>query len=212
MEELISIYLFKNKKCPLPEIGTLQLAESCAVAWYADKRIEAPHSTVKLVDAVTQPEDFIRFISENKHIEKDEALNLLRQYCRQLYNMDAFGETSLPNLGKFYLNNDGNLVFKAIDLPKVFQPQVKAERVIHPVASHDMMVGDRLTTTTEMAAFYSETETASDNKWWIWAAVLFMLGSGAFAWYVSTEGFTGTFGNTGKFPIQSPAVTYRLAE
>ena len=63
MEDLIELYLFKNKKCPLPEIGTLQITETNAVAWYAEKRIEAPIAAIKLIEPVMPAEDFIGFIA-----------------------------------------------------------------------------------------------------------------------------------------------------
>ena len=212
MEELISLYLFKNRKCPLPEIGTLHLTESNAVAWYADKRIEAPQPGIKLNDTVVNPDDFIHFIAQRKNINNEEASNSLRQFCRHLYSMDAFGETKLPNTGKFYVNSEGNLVFKALELPAALHPQVIAERVIHPVASHDMMVGDKQTTTTEMAAYYTETESAKSSKWWIWALAFALLGSGTLAWYIYNEGYSGLFGNAKKMETPIPASTYQMAE
>jgi hypothetical protein len=212
MEELISLYLFKNRKCPLPEIGTLHLTESNAVAWYADKRIEAPQPGIKLNETVANPDDLISFIAQRKKMNNEDAANSLRQFCRQLYSMDAFGETKLPNTGKFFVNSEGNLVFKALELPVAFRPQVSAERVIHPVASHEMMVGDKHTTTTEMAAYYTESGSAKSSKWWVWALALALIGSGTLAWYIYNEGYSGLFGKVKKIETAIPASTYQMAE
>ena len=212
MEDLIELYLFKNKKCPLPEIGTLQITEANAVAWYAEKRIEAPVAVIKLTEPVIALDDFINFIVERKNIDRDEANALLVQYCNHLQNMDAFGETKLPHAGKFYVNADGNLVFKSIDIPKEFLPQVNTQPVLHPAATHTMMVGDRETTTTEMAAYYTEAESASKSKWWIPAIIFAVAGIAAIAMYFNEKSHSAAFGNSQKIQPAPPTITYRIAE
>jgi len=212
MEELIELYLFKNKKCPLPEIGTLHLTASNPVAWYAEKRIEAPVPVIKLMESSIPADDFIHFIAERKHISRNEAGLLLKKYCNELQNMDAFGETKLPHAGKFYVNADGNLVFKVMEIPREFLPQVNTERVHHPSASHNMMVGDKETTTTEMAAYYTETEEVSKDKWWIWAIVLSVITIGALALYFSNARYSHTFGNSSQIQPAATINTYRIAE
>jgi len=212
MEDLIELYLFKNKKCPLPEIGSLQLTTANAVAWYAEKRIEAPSPVIKLTDTAIPADDFIDFIAERKQISNQEASLLLKQYCSQLQNMDAYGETRLTHAGKFYVNADGNLVFKAIELPKELLPQVNTERVVHPTASHSMMVGDKETTTTEMAAYYTEAETEVKSKWWIAAIVFALAGIAALLLYLQNPAHSGTFGNSQQIQPSPTTITYRVAE
>ena len=212
MEDLIELYLFKNKKCPLPEIGTLQIAATNAVAWYAEKRIEAPVAAIKLMESITDPGDFIRFIAERKNVSRDEASSLLMQYCKGLQNMDAFGETKLPHSGKFYVNADGNLVFRSIDIPKEFLPSVHTEPVLHPAATHNMVVGDKETTTTEMAAYYTVAESAPKSKWWIWAIVFAVAGITALVLFLNTPGHSATFGNSQQIQPTPTTTTYHVAE
>lgn len=212
MEKLIELYLFKNRKCPLPEIGTLEMTEANAVAWYAEKRIEAPIPSIKLAEQVTDAEDFIHFISERKKISRDEAVALLGQYCNRLQNMDAFGETKLPHSGKFYVNADGNLVFKAFELPAAFLPQVHTERVLHPSASHNMVVGDKETTTADMTAYYAETESAAKSKWWIWAIVFAIAGIAALAFFLNDGQHSPSFGNSQQIQPAASTISYRVVE
>ena len=152
MEDLIELYLFKNNQCPLPSLGVLQVMNSDAVALYSEGKIEAPVPCIKLLDITMTADEFIEFIVLEKNINFAEASSLLEQYCDRLRNMDAYGETKLPHAGKFYVNADGNLIFKSMEMPKTFFPDISAERVIHTPAAHVMVVGDRETTTTEMAA------------------------------------------------------------
>ena len=196
----------------MPEIGTLHLTASNAVAWYAEKRIEAPMPLIKLMEPSIPADDFINFIAERKNISRNEAGSLLKQYCSRLQNLDAFGETKLPHAGKFYVNADGNLVFKAIEVPRELLPQVNTERVLHPAASHNMMVGDKETTTTEMAAYYTEAEPEAKYKWWIWALVFAFIGIGAVALFFSNQYHSNTFGNEQKIQPASSTINYRIAE
>ena len=212
MEELIELYLFKNKKCPLPALGVLQLMNNNAVAVYNKGKIEAPFPSIKLLESSIPADDFIKFIASKKNISITEASVLLTQYCGELQNMDAYGETKLPNAGKFYVNADGNLVFKAMEIPKVFLPEVSAERVVHAPVSHTMVVGDKETTNTEMAAYYSDLESQSKDKWWIWATSLAIVAAVMLFFYYKDQGSPAATGNTQPIEISPVFKTYSIAE
>lgn len=212
MEDLIALYLFKNKKCPLPQIGTLELTESNAVAMYAERKIHAAVPSVKLMDTITRSDDFINYIAERKNLGREEATSLLMQYCNKLQHMDAYGETKLPELGKFYVNTDGNLVFKSIELPTTLLPTVYADRVLHPSTSHNMVVGDKETTSAEMTAYYTDIEFTQKDKWWIFAIVFAIAGIAALLLYFNAASFSKTFGNSQKVQPATTTSTYRIVE
>jgi hypothetical protein len=212
MEELIELYLFKNRKCPLPELGTLVIIETNAVASLAERKIHAPVSYIQFIESTMQPDDFIDFIAINKNISIEEAAALLKQYCSSLQNMDAYGETRLQDAGKFYVNADGMLIFKAIEIPKIFFPDVNAERVIHPDASHNMRVGDKETTSAEMTAYYTDAGSTNKNKWWITAIVLIIIAAVALIMYFNDNGNTSTFGNQQPIIPKASTTTYQQAK
>jgi len=56
-------------------------------------------------------------------------------------------------------------------LPAAFLQPVKAVRVIHPEAEHQILVGDKETTNTVMNEYFSEVPVKK-SRWWIWAIVL----------------------------------------
>lgn len=211
MEELIELYLFKNKKCALPSIGVLHVLNTSAVSSYSEGKISAPVPTVKLVEQDASANGLVEFIASRKNVTTDQASDMLTRYCNSLQNMDAYGETKLPNTGKFYMNADGNLVFKTMEMPKAFLPEVIAERVIHPDVAHSMVVGDKETTTTEMAAYYAESGAPAKDRWWIWAAALALIAVLALAFYFS-NGSTDTFGNTQQVEPTPASATYLMAE
>jgi hypothetical protein len=212
MEDLIELYLFKNKQCPLPSVGVLQIVYANAVALYGDEKIEAPVPSIKLLESSMPADDLIKFIASQKNISTAEATVLLTQYCERLQNMDAYGETRLPHSGKFYVNADGNLVFKTMEMPKAFLQEVAAERVVHPATSHAMVVGDKETTSTEMAAYYSDLEAGSKDKWWIWATGLAVVAAVVLFLHYKDQTGAAAIGNTQ--PIEIPPVfkTYSIAE
>ena len=212
MEDLIESYLFKNKKCPLPLLGVLALIDTNAVALYSKGKIEAPVPSIKLLEQEMPAGDFINFIASKKNISAGEASQLLTQYCNKLQNMDAYGETKLPHAGKFYVNADGNLVFKSIEMPKAFLPELSVERVIHPATAHAMVVGDKETTTTEMAAYYSDIDSGSKDKWWIWAACLAVVATVLLFFHFKDQRNTIVVGNTQPIEISPVFKTYSIVE
>lgn len=211
MEDLIELYLFKNKNCPLPSVGVLQVMDTNAVALYNQGKIEAPVLSIKLQEREMATDDFINFIASKKNISIDDASALLTEYCNKLQHMDAYGETKLPSAGKFYVDADGNLVFKAMELPKAFLPDLSVERVIHTPATHTMMVGDRETTTTEMAAYYSDIEPGPKDRWWIWAACLAVIAAALLFFHFKDQKNIVT-GNKQPIEISPQIKTYSIAE
>ncbi|MEO6488666.1 MAG: hypothetical protein ABIO04_01905 [Ferruginibacter sp.] len=212
MDELIELYLFKYRKCPLLELGTLEIVDSSAVASLAERMIYAPLISIRFVNTAMPADHFINFIANNKKVTKNAATLLLKEYCVTLRNMDAYGETKFLTAGKFYVNEDGQLVFKPADTPGEFLPVVYAERVIHTDASHSMTVGDKETTSAEMTAYYSENDLASRDKWWIPALIIFLIAAIAIGYFFNADPGANTFGNRQKIQIKPDSATYKPVE
>jgi hypothetical protein len=212
MEELITQYLFKNKQCPLPSLGVLNIIDGNALAVYRERKISAPVPCIKLLDAALPPDDFIEFISWKKNVSTAGATELLEQYCNRLKNLDAYSEKKLPGAGKFFVNAEGNLVFKSIEIPSAFHAEISAERVIHPASSHTMVVGDKETTNTEMAAYYSDIEAKSNDRWWIPAACLAAIAVVALFFYFNDQQLDLSFGNIQKTESEPVVKTYHVVE
>lgn len=213
MEELIESYLYKNNKCPLPEVGTLKVTSIKAVAWYAEKKIVAPRQQVNFSDAVSSPEDFISFIAEREKITGIEAGQLLSNYCKKLKNLHGQEESHLSNTGRFFVNAEGILVFKANEIPGLYMPPVHAEQVLHQEATHNMVVGDKETNSTEMAAYFAEAANRRKDNWWLYALILAAIGIAACWFYFNQHGYQpNQFGNDEKIIPAVTTNTYQLAE
>ena len=59
-------------------------------------------------------------------------------------------DVQLESLGSFFVDDNGKINFKPEELPAAFSQPVFAERVIHPDAEHQILVGDKETTNTVM--------------------------------------------------------------
>lgn len=212
MEELIELYLLRNKKCPLPSFGGLQVIDNHATVLYREGKIEPSAPAIKLLETAMPADDFIKFIASKKNISQHEASSMLHEFCNKLQQLDAYEETKLPGTGKFHVNAEGNLVFKSTEIPKQFLPDVITEKVIHPAVPHLMVVGDKETTTTEMAAYYSETESSRKDKWWIWATCLAVIAAALLVFHFKDKGQTIDFGNRQQIEIPPTANTYFIAE
>lgn len=208
VENLITSYLFQNRVCPLPTIGTLRLEEGNAILETAEKKISPPRPIIRFHSHELPADDLLNYIAVQKNIPVENASGLLSEYCTRLQNLDAFTEVPLQNAGKFYIGADGNLLFKSIDLPDAFFPAVHAERVIHPEASHAILVGDKETTNTVMTEFYNEEEVVKKSKWWIWPILLFVVSMIMIIIYFNDRYHSPSMGNANKIIPAVETKTY----
>ncbi len=177
MENSIALYLFQNKKCPLPGVGCLELLYGSAYISASEKIAIAPKPSIYLSDPerCNSPEDLERFIADLENIPIWEAKNKLTDFCRSILSLPLHEEFSLASVGVFYKDPSNKTGFRPTNLPKTFAPDIKAEKVIHPNESHEMIVGDKQTTTAAMTEFYSEKTGSGKSRWWIAALIIALL-------------------------------------
>ncbi|RYF87989.1 MAG: hypothetical protein EOO03_09430 [Chitinophagaceae bacterium] len=193
MENLLTSYLYSFKNCPLPTVGSLVLQPGAAVSLHADKIMHAPAPHIQFVSKETNADDLLQYVSQKKNISMQQASDELSNYCSRLQEMQPYEEIQLGSAGNFYATEDGELHFKYTTIPPSFLPTVLAERVVHPDASHEMLVGDTQTNTTAMAELL-DTEERSGRSKWVWAAVaLGIAGILAVAVYVLNQPQASSF-------------------
>jgi hypothetical protein len=194
MQDLIASYLFKNKKCPLPAVGTLSIIDGNAMADYGEMKIAAPVPSIQFSEKEEPVNDFVNFIAAQENTTTEDALSKLKEFCRKLRYMDVHTEVPLTDAGKFYISSTGSLQFKQTKLPEAFIPGVTAVRVIHPDDSHYIVVGDKHTTTSAMSEYFSEEEISTRNRWWLWAIILFIRGGAIIFFYLNDTNRNEAFG------------------
>lgn len=172
MQELIASYLFQNKICPLPGFGSLSIAINGATTDFTDHLVTAPRQIILFNDKEMNANGLLAYVKEKTSKNEPEAAESLRRFCAGLTNeISRHAKASLPGIGDFFIDENGNTIFEQEELPEAFSQAVTAIRVIHPNAEHTILVGDKETTNTIMTEYFSEEEVVKD-RWWIWALVI----------------------------------------
>ena len=196
MQDQIASYLFQNKTCPLPGLGTLFVHHTGAAVDFTNKSITAPKSSIQFTDTKTDSTNLIEYLAAATGNTNYEATEALDYFCDDLKRKINDKENiKLENIGNFFVDASGAIHFQQEELPTVFTQPVFAERVIHPSAEHHILVGDKETTNTVMTELLAPKEITKD-RWWIWAIVLGVIALAAMIFYFTTLHGTSPFGNT----------------
>jgi len=174
MFDIIASSFFQKKACRLPGIGNLELAYTSAEYDFGSRQIKAPRETILFIPSPSSDKGFNEF-SAISQLMKDE--------------LDRNGYVEVTGLGSFTKDSSGSIHFDAVEVSDNFYQPVAAEKVIHKDAEHSILVGDKETTNTEMTEYYSEEETETKSKWWVWAIVLAVAGIAAIGYYAYANGF-----------------------
>ncbi len=195
MQHLIASYLFQNKTCPLPGLGTLSIINSAAELDFTNKLIAAPKASVQFVNTESDATGLMNYIAASTGSNNYEVTEALDHFCDDLKDrITKESGVTLDEIGNLVVDRSSKIKFKQAELPSAFFQPVIAERVIHPQAEHQILVGDKETTNTVMAEFLTEKPVVSD-RWWIWAIVLGAIGLLLLLIYFSEANGTSPFGN-----------------
>ncbi len=196
MQQMIASYLFQNKSCPLPGLGTLHLRVLPAEANFGNKQIAAPQQVIQFDNKETDATVLIQYIASATQISVDDATEAIDHFCESIHTkLVSKTKAIVEGIGIFSKNAALETVFKQEEIPSIYFPAITAERVIHPAAVHQILVGDKETTNTKMSAFYNETETIT-YKWWVWALFIAAVGLTMMLIYFTEARGGFPFGNT----------------
>lgn len=209
MENLLTSYLYSYRNCPLPTVGSLIIQPGGAVAEHSEKKMLAPQPVIRFISKEINADELLQFISIKKNIGTQEASDQLSSYCDRLQELQPYEEIKLGSAGSFCLGEDGELYFKSAAAPAAFLPTAYAERVIHPDASHHMLVGDTQTNTSTMAELLDNKDNSGRPKW-IWAAIgLGIAGLIALTVYIMNRQPDSNFGNSSTIKATEAPRTYQ---
>lgn len=195
MDQLIAAYLFQHQYCPLGRLGSLSVLASGATSNITDRVIAAPQPLVRYSSTPADTAPLARYIASVTHEDQQTVDSTLDGYIAGLgQQLDAGQPVQLGLVGEWYTDPRGELQFRQIALPGALLPDVKAERVIHPDAAHNMLVGDKETTTTVMTEYFNETPAARD-RWWIWALLVAAAAVTIIIIYMNNKQASSFFGN-----------------
>jgi hypothetical protein len=196
MHHLIASYLFQNKTCPLPGMGTLFIKPAIAESNFLDKtfRLKQPEIVFETKESdANNLLDFIAFKTNNSVLQ---SIELLGQYCNKVKAaLIADNTATIEGVGNFNTDNTGNFIFKPNNLPVAFLQPVTAVRVIRPLTEHNILVGDKETTNTLMNEYFNEDVLVKKNRWWIWAIVLAVIALLAILIYTNNANLSSMAGS-----------------
>jgi hypothetical protein len=200
MHQLIASYLFQNKTCPLPGLGTLSVVAGKAESDFLNTAIKAPLPRIVFDAKENDASNLLDYVAIKTNTTVLNTIDALGQFCNSLKAAAITNKpATLDGVGNFFTDSSGNINFKSSQLPAAFLQPVKAERVIHPQAEHQILVGDKETTNTLMTEYFSE-EPVKKDRWWIWAIVLGVIALLAIVVYLNSDNTSAMFGNL--MPLQ----------
>ena len=209
MQQLLVNYLFQYKNCPLPQIGTLHIQTASATSEIGTQKIIPPSHSIFFSKDITDTKNLTEFIAANKNISVDEAAYQLKNITDEIINLKEQEEFSLTGVGVFLKSQNDNLSFNQLQTNGSFALPVYAERVIHPDDSHAILVGDKETDRNTMTEYFTETDPVKKDKWWIWAAVIFIISIILTIIYFNNENRNSFFGVSHKYEMKETSNQYK---
>jgi hypothetical protein len=186
MIRLVSDYLIQNKSFSIPGIGTIYIERTPAQSDFVNRQLLPPSYHYRFDKYFDVPaKEFFLFLSNRKKVEEYEAIRRYNEWARQLREAVENADGSmLEGIGTLKRNSSGEIVFEPLTNPKSFDVSVPAERIIRTNASHQMLVGDKETTSVAMSDLLHEETQARKNSWWIYALVIFVVAAIAAMIYI----------------------------
>ena len=209
MQQLIANYLFQYKNCPLPQIGTLHIQSASATSEIGTQKIIPPSHSISFSKDITDYTNLIEFIAANKNISANEAAYQLKNISEEIKNLKEGQEFAFAGVGVFLRSQNENLIFNQVQTDVSFAQPVYAERVIHPDDSHAILVGDKETDRNTMTEFFTETEPVKKDKWWLWAAALFVISAILILCYLNNKNQNKSFGISHKYELNEASKEYK---
>ncbi len=195
MQQQLASFLFQNKTCPLPGLGTLSIQGSGAEVDFTNKKISAPKPFIDFVNYDSDASGLLNYLAVSLPGGRQVVTEALDHFCENLKKeITNQSNPKLEHIGNFFIDRSGKIGFKQEELPASFLQPVFAERVIHPDAEHQMLVGDKETTNTQMTGLLSPKPAIKD-QWWIWAMVLAAIGLLLLVLYFTGSNSAASFGN-----------------
>ncbi len=185
MYDIIAASFFQKKNCILPGIGQLSFTSKAAETDFSNSQLLAPRQSIVFIPSSQE---------NNLPFNEFSAISELMKKT-----LETTGEVAITGIGSFTKQENGQLHFKAIELDPVFFQPVQAVRVTRQDAEHNILVGDKETTSTVMNEMLHVEETNKvKDHWWIWAIVWLAVAAAIVGYYFYDFGFNN-LGNSTRF-------------
>ena len=192
MQKLLSSYLLKNRNCPLPGLGSLQIFNADSVYNMHDNTLTPPKESIALVQQQLPADDVIEFIAYKTNSSYAKAEKRLEKFVKKLRKLARNEELYFPHAGTF---KGGS--FKTEFFPDNFDAGFYQPVIAMPAArntNHNVLIGDQeVVRSTEV--FLEEDQEAGNPRWYLPALIILLFAALIMAWLWFSTGKL-PFGNS----------------
>jgi hypothetical protein len=168
IQQLLIKYLIQNGRLGIPEIGMFQVKRIPAQVISGGTEIKGPESVITYQsEPVPADKHLFEFLSMETSSDEVTVIGQFNEWTQELKNKIFHHQTvELPFIGKLLLDQDGNIIHTATESTIGYTSVSLPEAVVFE----------------SISGREAEIEQ-SDASWWIYAIILFLLGSAAIAYY-----------------------------
>ncbi|HRI19484.1 MAG TPA: hypothetical protein PLA68_00960 [Panacibacter sp.] len=186
MYQYLHKYFSLYKNLSLPGIGSFNTTAQPARIDFTNKTLHAPRYTIHYNSEHTSTDDkFYKFLAKETGLKYDDAAHQLKEFTTQITDKLKDGVlVKFEGIGTLVKKEEGYLFDAGDNYVSDFFPSITAGRVIRQNAEHNVRVGEDDKTSTEMQQRLTQT-IVKEERWWISALVLAVIGIAAILYYYS---------------------------
>jgi len=185
MYNTVQKFLALHHHLALPGIGNFNVEKTPAQIDIANRIITPPLSQIKFSnDKLPAEKFFFNFLAHELNIDEIQAVRRFTDFTSQLQNdLKEDKPVFLKGIGELKRQSSNVIIFQAEIMPE-YLSALTAERVIRKNATHLIKVGEDEKTSDEMqTALSEEKNSVYEERWWIPALALALLGIAGIAFY-----------------------------
>lgn len=173
----------------MPGIGILHLQRTSSTFDFGSKTFSAPRYFFSLENADQSPSrKLFEWLSQVMMVSEWEAIKMINDFSFDLKNqVAASGEVIWEKVGKFFRDDNGDIIIDSAILELESEQPVIADKVIRGKAEHTVMVGINERTAVEMEAYSYEAPPKKDYGWII-AIIIIVISFMMAGIYLSEKG------------------------
>jgi len=185
MYKAVRKFLALNHHLALPGIGNFSVEIIPAQIDIANRTILPSSTQIQFSNEKLPAEKlFYNFLARELNIDETQAVRRFTDFTTQLQSdLQENKPVVLKGIGELKKQTANVINFQSEQLPQYY-PALTAERVIRKNAIHTIKVGEQEKTSDEMqTALNSQKEIVHEERWWIPAVILALIGILGIAYY-----------------------------
>lgn len=185
MHQHLYKYLVLHRRLNVPGLGHFVREPVSASLDVTGTILQPPLPVIRFrQEAVHADKQFYDFLAWEMDIDEVEAIQHFRDYAEDLKKAAAVEPgTTMPGIGKLSITENGQVHFEPTPPPEALFPPVPLPDGITFKHSGEVTAGiKKQAGLTEITA-EPETEKNAGSSWWIYAAILLLIGVGIILYY-----------------------------